>query len=86
MQTNVDGWTSSMSGCRCLHNPMNTDCACCQSYGCQCGAKNKNQCVNCGHPEHCGLKEWLFGQNDYCTPKMCPASNQHKKYAGVKSQ
>ena len=69
---NIDGWTSSLSGCRCAFDPLRTDCACCQSYGCQCGGGNKNQCVNCGHPEHCGLKEHIFGPNPYCRPNTCP--------------
>ncbi len=51
--SNVDGWTRSQTGCRCMFDvrSMRTDCACCQNGGCQCAEGNHNQCVNCAHPQ-----------------------------------
>jgi len=70
----VDAWTVSPTGCQCEFDKTRMDCACCNRYGCQCGEKNKNQCVNCGSPDHCGSREDVFGPNNYCTPKVCPAT------------
>ena len=75
----VDPWTKSMEGCPCHFDDSRTDCACCQKFACQCAERNRNQCVTCGHPEHCGIKEHVFGPNSYCEPKVCPATNPEEE-------
>jgi hypothetical protein len=69
----LDPMTISPTGCVCPFDTSRTDCACCAQYACQCGEANKNQCVTCGHPEWCGQKEEVFGLNEFCTPRSCPA-------------
>merc|ERR1711860_55640 len=57
----VDGFTSTQSGCPCPFNKKQKDCACCKKSGCQCGRKQKNQCVQCGRTWQCGAKQDIFG-------------------------
>ncbi|KAL3847238.1 hypothetical protein ACJMK2_018160 [Sinanodonta woodiana] len=57
----IDGYTRSLTGCVCDHNKSLLDCACCQNGGVQCGSHFRNQCVQFGHLDQCGQKQYVFG-------------------------
>lgn len=58
--TGIVGYTNSTTGCQCWFNESQTDCACCNPGGCQCGVSNRQLCVECGRDENCVVCEYYM--------------------------
>ncbi|KAL4219743.1 hypothetical protein ACF0H5_020157 [Mactra antiquata] len=49
-----DIWTTSKTGCKCLYDANEQNCACCDADGVQCPRPNQHQCVKEGDTNSCG--------------------------------